>query len=573
MPWILLLRLSMAECPNFSESRQVFFGDLHVHTHLSLDASAQGTRITPDEAYAFAQGEPLVIRGGSVQIDPLHFVALTDHSEFLGEQALCTDPESERYKHPLCWLHRRHENLAFLLFHMQLARPWFGDPNVKEVPRKNLCGRADIHCRLAAIEPWQNIQSDAHNANKNCQFTTFVGYEWTGSPRTTNLHRNVLFSDLDVPKRPISYFEAPTPQKLWHALAEECVPEDDCEVITIPHNANLGGGQMFLPYDNTAREGLVDYAEWRAKYEPLVEIFQHKGSSECGPMSSDEQCAFEQLPYGNLTADIFGKIAGGEPNPADSVRWALGEGLAYAEAGLSNPYQYGLVASTDTHLGTPGLTSESDFIGHGGLGKTKDAPIVDNVWFNPGGLTGVWAEENTRSSIFSALQRREAFGTSGPRIAIRMFGAEDFPEDICSNKDRAEFGYFFGAPMGGELSEIDSPVFLVEARQDQTPLVELQIVKIWRDGDEPREKVISIHSDTQESDMCIRWQDPDYDPSKWVAYYSRVLEVPTHRWTALRCSAISCSETPRHACCGDLPPRQVQERAWSSPIWIAPHDQ
>ena len=127
--------------------------------------------------------------------------------------------------------------------------------------------------------------------------------------------------------------------------------------------------------------------------------------------------------------------------------------------------------------------------------------------------------------------------------------------------------------MGGELSEIDSPVFLVEARQDQTPLVELQIVKIWRDGDEPREKVISIHSDTHESDMCIRWQDPDYDPLKWVAYYSRVLEVPTHRWTALRCSAISCSETPRHACCGDLPPRQVQERAWSSPIWIAPHDQ
>ena len=151
MPWILLTRLSLAQCPDFTEDRQVFFGDLHVHTHLSLDASAQGTRITPDEAYAFAQGEPLEIRGETVQIQPLDFVALTDHSEFLGEQALCTNPDSERYTHPLCWLHRRHESLAFLLFHMQLARPWFGDPNEKEVPRKGLCGRGDIHCRLAAV--------------------------------------------------------------------------------------------------------------------------------------------------------------------------------------------------------------------------------------------------------------------------------------------------------------------------------------------------------------------------------------------------------------------------------------
>ena len=120
-------------------------------------------------------------------------------------------------------------------------------------------------------------------------------------------------------------------------------------------------------------------------------------------MSTDEQCAFEQLPYGNLTADIFGKLAGGDPNPADSVRWALGEGLAFNAAGLSNPYQYGLVASTDTHLGTPGLTSEADFIGHGGLGQSKDAPIVDTVWFNPGGLTGVWVEENTRSASLQHL--------------------------------------------------------------------------------------------------------------------------------------------------------------------------
>ena len=162
--------------------------------------------------------------------------------------------------------------------------------------------------------------------------------------------------------------------------------EEDCEVLTIPHNANLGGGQMFLPYDHQLTEkGLLNMHNGGPSMNRLLRSFSTKGASECGPMSTDEQCAFEQLPYGNLTADIFGKLAGGDPNPADSVRWALGEGLAFKAAGLSNPYQYGLVASTDTHLGTIGLTSEADFIGHGGLGQSKRCTHRRQRVFQSGG--------------------------------------------------------------------------------------------------------------------------------------------------------------------------------------------
>lgn len=568
MIWFLLLRVGIAGCPDYDELRNPYFGDLHVHTHLSLDASAQGTTITPKEAYEFAQGKPIKINESSIQIEALDFVSVTDHAEFLGEQALCTDSKSSRYGHPMCRLHRKHEKMAFLLFHMQLARPWFGKSD-KYISRKGLCGWKGQHCIEAAYEPWQSIQSDAHNENEPCEFSTFVGYEWTGSPRSNNLHRNVIFSDLVVPSLPTSYFEAPTPELLWQSLDRECKKGEGCEVLTIPHNSNLSAGKMFVPYSEESHDMLVDYAQWRSQYEPLIEIFQHKGSSECGPLSTDEDCSFEQLPYGNLTADIFGRLAGGKPESTDAVRSALAEGMKYVENGLSNPYQYGIIASTDTHLGTPGFVSEQDFVGHGGLGQSNAEVLVDNIWFNPGGLAVVWAEENSRESIFDSMQRREVYGTSGPRMRVRFFGGEEYPDDICEAESIPRIGYFYGVSMGGELWNIDSPVFVADVYADKAALEEIQIIKIWREGDSPKEKVVSIlNSELGSQRMCVRWQDEDYQKGDLAAYYLRVLEVPTQRWTALRCESISCDSSPKHHCCGEQPDPLIQERAWTSPIWI-----
>jgi hypothetical protein len=354
----------------------------------------------------------------------------------------------------------------------------------------------------------------------------------------------------------------------------------------------------------------AEEARLRRRWEPLVEIMQHKGDSECmlGGDTTDEACGFEKLPYSSFAG--VGRVAQGRilepsdrPDRRSMVREALKKGLVLEQQLGENPLKYGFVASTDTHLGTPGLVMEDDAKGHGGAGSRPTVGLPDDIEFNPGGLAVVWAEENSRDSIFAAMQRREAYGTSGTRPVVRFFGGWDYSEKMCASRDFAAQGYAGGVPMGSDLPQRPddgaAPRFAVWALRDPggagvagTPLQRVQIVKGWIDGGEAREKVFdvagglngaSVDSSTCErkgegaSQLCAVWEDPDFDGDDRAFYYARVLENPTCRWSqklcvdaGVRCDDPSSIARGYEACCSETHVRTQQERAWTSPIWYTP---
>jgi hypothetical protein len=598
-------------CEHANPQRNPYFGDLHVHTRLSLDAAAQGTQATPRDAYAFARGQPLDVgpydeRGKSLRTlrleRPLDFAAVTDHAELLGEARICGSAQLPGSASLMCRLYRRWPRLAFYLM---AGRALEGPPPA----RFSFCGSNDVYCLEAAQGPWQEIitaAEEAYDRSSACRFTTFVGYEWTGAPGGNNLHRNVLFADEVVPDLPISSFEAPTPAELWELLERRCMRRlGTCEALAIPHNSNLSGGLMFTSPNGTAAPLTAEQAgTWRA-LEPLIEVMQYKGDSECGPGSPDELCRFEKLPYANFR----GKFAWWErqpPPPSSFVRDGLLAGLAYGQTLGVNPFRFGFIASTDTHLGAAGSVDEAAHPGHGGAGERAVADVVglpDDIEFNPGGLAVLWAEQNTRASLFAAMRRREAYATSGPRITARFFGGWELPDDLCADDGLAERGYASGVPMGGELlgraGLSASPRFAVWAMRDPgterspgAPLERLQIVKGWVDAAGTHERVLDVAGEAGHADvdlatcaprgtgrdaLCTVWTDPQFDAAAPAFYYARVLEVPTCRWSTRACNAsgVDCTR-PDHvrdgwaACCDVHYPKTIQERAWTSPIWYTP---
>jgi hypothetical protein len=350
-------------------------------------------------------------------------------------------------------------------------------------------------------------------------------------------------------------------------------------------------------------------ASLQAELEPLIEIYQHKGDSECLPElgGPDELCDFEKLPY--ITLAGANQRIETEPIAADYVRNVFAEGLRL-EAELDvNPFAFGIVASTDTHLGTPGLVEEEGYPGHAGAGPSArdELPpgLPDDVYFSPGGLAGVWAEENSREAIFLAMRRKETFGTSGPRIPIRFFGARELPAGLCDDADRVAKAYEAGVPMGGTLeASAGAPTFAVWAAADPDSAVgleRLQIVKITLDEGAAAVEVFEIGGDTSgeatvdaqcnpvpenggEAELCAVFTDPAYDPSKKAIYYARAIENPTCRWHAFACVAedVDCANPETiteglERCCDQegppfVPayPREIRERAWTSPIWVEP---
>lgn len=610
--------------------RNAYFGELHLHTVYSLDAVA--AQLTPEGAYRFAMGEPVAAppydaAGNSLippyQIDrPLDFAAVTDHGEWLGERELCEDPSLDplAYSSPECTVYRQDRELGFLLF----GGGWAGFsqlvpfPNISfdepflltdnEVHRPLFCGVTGEKCRGAARGPWLDVQLQAERFNQPGCFTAFNGYEYTMSPLSDNMHRNVIFSGDQVPQDPVSVYEAPDPSALWEQLDEACTGE--CEYLTIPHNSNLSNGRMFAGPE----EDGYDIADKR-RNEPLIEIFQVKGDSECAQVENgspdDPLCDFEKLPATNFFEFFLG-INPIPPAPAfqNYVRHGLKEGLLIEEAKGANPFQYGFIASTDSHFGLPGAVDEDNFVGH------RDVPPVDGVkddyFNNPGGLAVVWAEENTRASLFDAMQRKETYGTSGPRMQLRVFGGstEQMPDNMCERGGQAfvETGYAAGVPMGGELHAGQGiPRFAVWATADtfprendrsvNVPLQRVQIVKGWVEKDAngqslAREQVFDIatgNSDWSLDDdtcqvsgsgpqqLCAVWDDPQFQADQNALYYARVVEAPTCRWLTRQCmnapADLDCSNNPQEewaACCeienGNAPSR-IQERAWASPIW------
>lgn len=578
-------------CADRNPLRNLYFGDLHVHTSLSFDSWALGNRAAPEDAYRFARGEEIEIYGGAeprrVRLArPLDFAAVTDHSELLAETDLCNDPSSSAYASVTCRRYRE-GNVAILAF-----------PFVMDDPRRDprICADGACEERIGAL--WRRIQDAAEAAydrTSSCGFTSFVGYEYTLTPDGQMLHRNVIFRNASVPTAPISTFEAPTPPELWAALRAQCTQCDNCEVLAIPHNGNQSAGRMFGLGEI---EGLSDddarrLLELRRDSEPLVEIYQHKGSSECRPEAvlgnSDEACGFELI-----TQTSVGMAVGAGPlvpcngdgtgsgsgcwSRSDYVRHVLGEGLLLDRDRGVNPFAFGVIGSTDTHNGTPGNVDEAEYRGHVASEDFAPLTLLEN---SPGALAAVWAVENSRDAIFEALRRRETYATSGPRIALRFFGG-DWDASSCADPTLVERGYAEGVPMGGTLETAAAPSFVVQALADATPFFRAQIVKVWIDGDGTHERVFDLGpapdpalgvddtcapTGTGPMSLCEVWTDPEWTASQRALYYARVLEAPTCRWSARQCLAIPEAERPE-ACTDPGVPRTIQERVWSSPIWL-----
>src|SRR5581483_5380489 len=602
-------------CASRNPLRNAYFGDLHVHTTHSFDANAFDVRVTPSEAYRFARGEPVSLppldaqgRGTrTVRLErPLDFVAVTDHSEYLGEVENCSTPGSSAYESETCRIFRGDDLLATRTFGVQLS---VADPK----RFADVCGADQQGCRAAAGEVWQSIQDAAEAAydrSERCSFTSFVAYEYTAATGASTMHRNVIFKNERVPF-PTTYFEQPTPQGLWRELRTTCLDAGDgCDVLAIPHNPNESNGHMFLvEYPGAATtDDERAQAELRARMEPLLEVFQHKGDSECrnglsGVLGEpDEQCEFEKWtrPGPQDCGDGTGELGSanfGCYSRRDFLRGILLEGLKEATRLGVNPYRLGVIASTDTHNGTPGNVEEDSFIGHRGNDDATPADqlgpgqlTAGGIAYDPGGLAGVWAEENSRAAIFDALRRRETFGTSGPRIVVRFFGGADLTSDLCSDPDGLRKADAAGVPMGGELRGTNAPSFLVSALRDPgtgtrrgTPLQRVQIVKGWIDAaGQAHQKVFDVAGDPANGatvdeatcephgagfdSLCAVWTDPEFDPAERAFYYARVLENPTCRWSTWVCNRLAPEERPA-SCTDPTIKRTIQERAWTSPIF------
>jgi hypothetical protein len=447
----------------------------------------------------------------------------------------------------------------------------------------------------------------AQDRSGDCRFTSFIGYEWTGAGflgpgRVANLHRNILFASAAVPPRPISFLDASTPTALYDELDRQCGGAGTgCAALSIPHNANLSLGQMFLDESD-------EDAGQRARYERLFEIVQHKGASECyfgaGATAADELCGFEQLPWDSSAGNALGFLAQPPGPAAGFARDVLLRGLAIEARTGVNPWQFGFVGSTDSHRGLAGATAETGFPGHGGAGKAApgaDASGLPDQWeFNPGGLAVLYAEQNSRASLFAAMRRREAYATSGTRLRVRFFGGGALPLDLCSKPDFVDRAYRRAVPMGGFVERSARPLrFALSASRDPgtaaqpgNGLQRLQIVKGWLDGQgRPQQRVYEVAGEvvggvdpaTCEAtaagfnQLCTVWEDPDFQSEQAAYYYARVLETPSCRWSARVCLAqgVDCSDPgvlppAQRPCCDEQLPRVIQERAWTSPIWYQP---
>ena len=490
-----------------------------------------------------------------------------------------------------------------------------GTPRMTEV-----CGADGAHCQAAAREVWGELRAAAQEADDcsaACTFTALIGYEYTATPQVTNLHRNVIFRNNVVPELPISYFEAPTAWGLWTGLQEQCLEGGGgCDTMVIPHNSNWSNGSLFFP-DFSQRgdspEARASAVELRARMEPVIETFQHKGDMECQDGLSgitgapDPYCANEKIrfpPFADCGDDAgWGGVQdAGCISRLDFLRGVLLEGLKQHEAHGLNPFQVGIIASTDSHNGTPGNTRERGWPGHVGVSDDtmEERMGAGNVTHrglvnNPGGLAAVWAVENSRDAIFEALRRRETYATSGPRMSARFFGGWGYPETLCGDSDLAERGYLQGVPMGGILRPRagDSPTFILDAAQDPgttaAPGQELhsaQIIKGWLDGQgQAHIRVFEVAGDPRSSAsvdpetcvaqgagsarLCAVWSDPEFDPDQRAFYYARVLENPTCRWSTWECIALAPELRPPGCQDPNVQPI-IQERAWTSPIWYEP---
>lgn len=582
--------------------RQVYWGDTHLHTSTSLDANLFGlTSLGPAEAYRFARGESVTAaNGATVSLNrPLDFLAVTDHAEYLGIMPLL-----------------RSGNRALL--QTAVGRAWYqivtgGDKSLfsrmmVDIGNSYEEGRPLVSLPADAPSPWKANNRAADEANRPGEFTAFVGFEWSAMPGGNNLHRVVLLNDgASVADKvyPFSAFDSDDPEDLWFWLQRY---EDSTggQALAIPHNSNLSGGMMFAETDLAQQPIDADYARRRQRWEPLMEVTQIKGDSEAHPLLSPND---EFADFG--TWDQY-NIAMSEPQRDEMQRYqyarsALQVGLRLEQKTGVNPFRFGMIGSSDSHTALS-AQEEDNFWGK----KAGDEPgpkRAQAIWGVPeagmsntlqqaAGYTAVWAEENTREALFAAMQRREVYATTGPRLLLQFFGGWQYTEQDLQASDIMSGAYSKGVPMGGELpqllSEVSAPRFLLRALKDPggANLDRIQVVKGWLDSaGEAREQIFDIawsggrvlgadghlppvgntvDTDTAtytnsigSSELSALWVDPDFDPARSAVYYMRVLEIPTPRWPLY--------DKVRYGVSLPHGTQTVQqERAYTSPIWYRP---
>lgn len=608
----------------YNPLKNVYWGDTHVHTKESFDSALFGTTATVEDAYRFAKGETLLSPGGELmQLSrPIDFLAITDHSESFALTSRCSDTEINFLERMTCRFMGTPNMMGFLLLrgmavsegqqigstvpageYQPMSRV---HPNYDSFPVCKYGNASSEECYKASNSPWARYKKLADQYNEPGVLTTFAGYEYTPVMEAGGSeHRNVIFNGENLPDHALSSFDIGSALELWRGLEDTCYGE--CDYITIPHNMNKGWGIYYSPW---ALDGApYEAADWqlRNKREPIAEMYQVKGSSECalGLGSTDEECGFSQVlepcKEGELSGCAF---------KTSFARQGLKVGLELEQELGFNPLKFGMIGSTDTHNSNSGDTEEWDFPGKVGAMtspavrrqtmKGGDKPYQSILKFHTsGGLAAVWAEENTRDSIFSSMKRKEVYATSGTRITLRLFAGWGFDESVNEASDPVAMATQGGVPMGGELTtaadNTESPTFFVWAGADtlSTPLQRIQMIKGWIDAQgETHEQVQDIAcSDGLEVDpvtmrcpdngasvdvssckietekgapeLMTAWKDPEFDRSQAAFYYVRVIQNPTCRWStydAIRLGVAPSTEVPA----------TIRERAWSSPIWIAP---
>ena len=615
--------LTLRPPPN--ADRNAYYGDLHVHTAYSFDAYVFGTVATPDDAYRYARGAALDHPSGyQVQLQqPLDFYAVTDHAMLMGlvKEAADTSSEFSRYDlaKPLHDINAPNNMNTLSLIPRGRAFGTF----LPAVINGLLDGSIDSPMvETITKSAWRDAIRAANEAYLPGSFTTFAAFEYTSSSDDQgNLHRNVIFRDSGrLPAMPFSRFNSQNPEGLWTWM--DNLRTQGIESLAIPHNSNGSNGQMFKLTDWAGNPFDDNYSEKRLRNEPLVEITQIKGTSDTHPLLSknDEWANFEITPY-RVATKLYSEPAG------SYVRDAYLRGLLLQEGGAINPYKFGLIGSSDTHDAASSedektffskagmLDGKPDLRGsipvsflYGTAIKYIDPGLVTEVdgrsylassgfeFWSASGLAGVWAEENTRESIYAAFRRKETFATSGARIKVRFFSGYDFEPGLLQSPQLTTIAYDLGVSMGSDLPAdgTRAPAFIVWAAADPlgTPLQRVQIIKGYIHNGEHQERIYdvacsdglevdpatqrcpdngaavnladcSISADKGAGELKSLWNDPDFDPSQEAFYYVRVLENPSCRWSTW--DAIRAGVEPR----SDLP-KTLQERAWSSPIWYRP---
>ena len=585
---------------------QVFFGDTHLHTAFSPDAGLIGATLTPDDAFRFARGEKVISSTGvpARLARPLDFLVVSDHAENLGL------PTAVANRDPELLATEFGRKIAKIMAPGTIESKFAG---YEFWELQSQTGEDPLAGTNFGRSMWASATEAAEKNNAPGAFTALIGFEWTSGPNGVNLHRNVIFrggKDTADKIVPISTYDTEDPEKLWDWM-EQAEKNAGVRLLAIPHNGNLSNGLMFDDVTFDGRPIDEAYAKRRMRWEPVYEVTQMKGDSETHPKLSpnDEFADFYTWDKGSF---------GPEPKtpdmlPKEYAREAYKRGLAYDAKLGSNPFKFGMIGSTDSHTGLS-TAEEDNFFGKiAALEPTADPirfyePLVGRFSENASdktfawqtgaaGLAAVWARENTREAIWDALARKEVYATTGPRILVRVFGGWGFDKSDLDRSDFAKYGYDKGVPMGGDLSNAPKdgkPGLLIRALRDPegANLDRVQVIKGWVDaggtsheqvydvawsgGRKPGQdgKLPPVGSTVNGADasytnaigepfMQVFWTDDDFDPSLRAFYYVRVIEIPTPRWTSYDAKVFGV-KTPEGA------PLDVQERAYTSPIWYTP---